>query len=842
MCHRLLTVRHAKAGPTRASHRGRDMLGPAVIPVVAFGDGRYHAEEDLQVPVLPAPGAAPQAAYSNLRRIGRSGDVRKGATLKLSQANPYPRFKRSAVLVSALLALVLFPLPSRDAAHAQSNTSPTLPAPTLTARIAGATSVDLSWTSVSGAVGYELWVWWQNDPGWQRLGEGSLTGTSHTHSDLTAGRTYYYLVAALDGGGIRGQWSEQRSVTLPAQSQPLSAPQLTASPSGSTAIDVGWNAVVGAVRYELWTWWDRETGWQQLGGGSLTGTAYSHSGLTPGRTYYYTIAAIDSAGVRGTWSAQIDVTLPGPPTALPAPSLTVTSTVTATAEISWTGVTGAGSYQLWEWKNAVNDWERLDQGNLTGTSFVRTGATPGQTCYYAVAAMDENGILGAWSQVVSVIVSDAPANPDNANERAALAVLYQSTGGANWVQKDNWLSSASIATWYGVKTDDEGRVQELTLSGNGLSGSLPDLSALSNLTVLALDFNQLTGPVPDLGALTELEWLSVSSNQLTGSIPVLNTLTNLEVLDLGFNQLTGSIPDLSSLTNLNDLSLADNRLNGSVPDLRALTNLTELHLGTNQLTGPIPDLSALTGLTVLSLSGNQLSGSIPDLNSLSNLTDLYLEGNQLTGIIPSLSALTKLAWIDLSSNRLSGQIPDVGALVNLRHMLLARNQLAGPIPNLAALAKLTNLSLANNLLSGTIPALGSLASLYGVDLSNNQLTGQIPDLGSLTNLSQLNLARNHLTGSIPALAALTSLTDLDLGSNRLTGAIPDLRTLTSLTSLILASNQLTGPVPDLSALTNLSTLDLSANQLCLPDHIDPADANAVVSAHLSGLNLPPCPD
>jgi len=762
--------------------------------------------------------------------------------LKPSQYSPLTHFTRFALLVSAFSAFFLFPLPSHDAAHAQSNTSPALGAPTLTARPSGATTVELTWSSVSAAVGYELWVWWQNDPGWHRLGEGSLTGASHTHTDLTPGRTYYYLVAALDGEGIRGQWSEQLSVTLPAQSQALSAPELIAATSGSTAIDVRWNPVAGAVRYELWTWWDREIGWQQLGGLSLTGTAFSHANLSPGRTFYYTAAAIDSDDVRGAWSAQINVTLPTSATALPAPTITVTSTETATVEISWSGVTGAGSYQLWEWKDAVSDWERLDEGDLTGTSYVRMGATPGQTCYYAIAAVNSNGNLGAWSQVVSVLVSDAPANPHLADERAALVALYQSTDGANWAQKDNWLSSASVATWYGVKTDDEGRVQELTLSGNGLSGSLTELSALSNLTLLALDFNQLTGPLPNLGALAELEWLSVSSNQLTGSIPSLNNLTNLEVLDLGLNQLTGSIPDLSYLTNLNELSLADNRLNGSIPDLRDLTNLTELHLGSNRLTGPVPDLSALTGLAVLSLSGNQLSGSIPDLDSLPNLTDLYLEGNQLTGTIPSLSALTKLAWIDLSSNQLTGQIPDVGALVNLRFLLLARNQLSGPIPNLAALTKLTNLSLANNLLSGTIPALDSLASLYSVDMSNNQLTGQIPDPGSLTNLSQLNLARNQFTGSIPALAALTNLTDLNLGSNQLTGSIFDLSALTSLTSLILASNQLTGPVPDLSALTNLRTLDLSANQLCLPDHIDPADANAVVSAHLSGLNLPSCPD
>lgn len=757
-----------------------------------------------------------------------------------SQPSAFTRLKLLAVLVSASAALFLLPHLSNGAAHARAAASPTLAAPSLTATMTGSTTIQISWTSVTGAAGYELWVWWNNDPGWQRLGDGTLTGNSHTHSQLTAGRTYVYLIAAVDSGGTRGAWSNYVSIALPAQSQRLDPPVLNVMSTGTTATDVSWNIVPGAVRYQLWVWWNNDPGWQLLGDGNLTGTTYNHSSLTPGLTYHYIIAAVDAAGDRSDWSAQVQVTLPVSQTVLPPPALTVTSTVSATVELSWTAVTGASSYHLLEWRDSLNRWERLDEGDLTTTSFTRTEATAGQTNYYAVAAVDAIGNRGAWSQVVSVLVSDSPANPDNTEDRATLVALYQATDGANWAQKANWLSDASIATWYGVKTDGDGRVTELTLAGNNLSGTLPDLSALTRLTILDLDFNLLTGSIPDLSALTQLEWLSVSTNQLSGSVPALNTLTDLERLDLSANQLAGSIPNLAALTQLTDLSLADNNLTGSIPDLNALTNLTELDLGSNQLTGSIPGLSALTNLKVLSLSDNELGGSIPALSTLTNLTDLYLGSNLLTGSVPGLSALTDLAWIDLSNNQLTGQIPDISALTNLRFVLLAQNQLTGPIPNLNTLAKLTDLSLSNNSLSGTIPDISSLVSLSWLDLSNNQLSGQIPNPGPLTKLTRLNLSRNRLTGSIPALGALTALTALDLGSNQLTGQIPEMSSLLDLTVLILASNQLTGPVPDLSALTNLTSLDLSANQLCLPDNIDPASANAVVSAHLIALNLPSC--
>ena len=757
-----------------------------------------------------------------------------------SHRNAFAPVKRLALQVSVFAALLLLPHLPSGAASARALASPTLPAPSLTASMTGATTIELSWTSVSRAAGYELWVWWNDDLGWKRLGDGTLTGNSFTHAQLTVGRTYIYLIAAVDSGGTRGAWSEYESVFLPVQSRRLDPPVLNAMLKGSTAVDVSWNMVPGAVTYQLWTWWNSDPGWQLLGGGSLTGTTHNHSSLTPGLTYHYIIAAVDSVGVMSDWSAQVQVTLPFSQTVLPAPALTATSTVSGTVELNWSGITGASSYQLWEWRDPVTDWQRLDEGDLTTTSFTRTEAIAGQTFHYAVAAVDAHGIRGAWSQVVAVLVSSTTASPHNTEERAALIALFQATEGASWVKRDNWHSGASIATWYGVTTDENGRVTELTLAGNNLNGTLPDLSALTQLTILDLDFNQLTGSIPDLSALTQLEWLSVSSNQLSGVVPDLNTLRNLERLDLSANQLMGSIPNLAALTQLTDLSLAENSLTGSIPDLSSLTNLTELDLGSNQLTGSVPSLNTLTNLKVISLSENELSGALPDLSSLTNLTDLYLGSNRLTGSVPVLSALTNLAWIDLSNNQLTGRIPDISTLTNLRFVLLANNQLSGPVPNLGALTNLTDLTLANNSLTGTIPGISSLVSLTGLDLSNNQLSGGIPNPGSLVKLTRLNLSRNQLTGSIPALGPLTALTTLDLGSNQLTGQIPEVSGLTDLTVLILASNQLTGPVPDLSALTNLTSLDLSANQLCLPDDINPAATNAVVSTHLTALNLPSC--
>ena len=129
-------------------------------------------------------------------------------------------------------------------------------------------------------------------------------------------------------------------------------------------------------------------------------------------------------------------------------------------------------------------------------------------------------------------------------DREALVALYNSTDGPNWRRSRNWLSNAPLGEWYGVTTDNNGRVIELFLHENQLSGEIPpELGNLANLESLFLDLNQLSGEIP----------------------PELGNLANLSVLFLHENQLSGEIPpELGKLANLTHLALHENRLSGCV--------------------------------------------------------------------------------------------------------------------------------------------------------------------------------------------------------------------------------------------------------------------------------------
>ena len=152
------------------------------------------------------------------------------------------------------------------------------------------------------------------------------------------------------------------------------------------------------------------------------------------------------------------------------------------------------------------------------------------------------------------------------SDGAALTALFDATDGESWQNSDGWLYTEDLGQWHGVTTDAAGRVTELNLRDNRLSGELPEeLGSLSGLTELDLRDNQLGGVLPpELAGLTGLEELYLSSNRFTGAPPAglialtgLAALPNLESVTIGGNKFTwaesyppGLLADLVALSAL----------------------------------------------------------------------------------------------------------------------------------------------------------------------------------------------------------------------------------------------------------------------------------------------------
>ncbi len=292
-------------------------------------------------------------------------------------------------------------------------------------------------------------------------------------------------------------------------------------------------------------------------------------------------------------------------------------------------------------------------GEVTITATVRSGGVEGRL----------EGVSGT---------SDLRVVTAAAHDRAVLVALYEATGGSGWSRNDGWLTAAPLGDWYGVETDQSGRVVGIDLGGEPL---------VDWQVVHIRPGPGLTGSIPpELGRLAGLKWLDLSDNRLTGSIPSeLGRLANLRELDLSWNSfLAGSVP----------------------PDLGRLARLTSLNLSGNQLAGPIPpELGNLANLRVLNLSNNSLVAIPSELGDLADLRVLDLSYNSGLGGIPSeLGRLTRLTSLNLSATSSRGAIPRfLGYLANLRELDLSYNEFTRLEPAVfAGMPNLTFLDLSCN--------------------------------------------------------------------------------------------------------------------------------------------------
>ena len=279
--------------------------------------------------------------------------------------------------------------------------------------------------------------------------------------------------------------------------------------------------------------------------------------------------------------------------------------------------------------------------------------------------------------------------------------LYDATGGNSWTDSTNWGTDEPLDRWHGVRTDDAGRVVELDLHVNNLTGSIPpELGALINLTRLEAANNKLTGPLP----------LSMTNLRRLSNLDIENSAGLCASADAAFQEWLATVNTFTGDTCADGVEPTapdeDPQERAALMALYDATNgnnwTNSTNWGTDEPVGHWHGVrtDGVGRVLLLELQENNLTGPIPpELGRLSNLRTLDLHSNNLTGSIPrALGALTNLDRLWVAHNNLTGSIPpELGSLTNLTGLWAAYNNLTGPLPSsMTNLGPLDHLHLENN--------------------------------------------------------------------------------------------------------------------------------------------------
>ena len=412
------------------------------------------------------------------------------------------------------------------------------------------------------------------------------------------------------------------------------------------------------------------------------------------------------------------------------------------------------------------------------------------------------------------------------SDRQVLDSIYRLTGGENWTDTTNWRSDEPLSAWAGVETNEEGKVVGLSLGGNNLTGSMPEIIAeLGDLVTLDLSDNALAGEIPsDLRELEQLRDLLLNDNAFKGPLPEnLGYMAGLRYLHIGSNELSGVVPGSFTDLELDTLYAAGSGV--CVPP-----SLDEWFTGIGQtdeadrcvayITIEIVDLPSLIFHAVG--EAGTLSATYVDAEG-ETIAEAALTWSSGDTAIASVSAAGRVTAVGDGETEVTATYDSTTASIAVEVALPENDRDVLEIlydrARGSAWTEGTNWVSDEPLSEWAGVETDDSGRVVGLSLSDNNLRGSLhSSIGQLDRLVTLDLSRNWVSGSIPAeVGDLSLLRELSLSVNGFSGRLPwQLGQLDSLRTLKVAATSLSGLVPPSFADLELESFLVNGTELCVP--------------------------
>ena len=289
----------------------------------------------------------------------------------------------------------------------------------LTATPVDDTQINLSWQAPDDdggtpITGYEI--------SFSTSGGGSFRTDRNTftyqHMGLEKGDTYHYQIAAINSVG-KGAYSNSTSATAGGSggtdtgsgSEPTAPASFKAIAVSDNQIGLIWepppspdNATISGYKVQF----SAGNSFLDLARTDGTTLSYEHTGLAPGDTYHYRVAAISGLGI-GTYSNTVSATTYP---AIPR-SLAARSTSNTRVDLAWQSPPNPGGARILGYQPQVstdggNDFTDLQMTDEHTLTYQHRGLSAGTTYHYRIAAINKAG-RGAYSNAVSATAGNAVA-------------------------------------------------------------------------------------------------------------------------------------------------------------------------------------------------------------------------------------------------------------------------------------------------------------------------------------------------------------------------------------------------------------------------------------------------
>ena len=268
-------------------------------------------------------------------------------------------------------------------------------------------SITLSWSAVSGADGYEVYV--ASGSSWKKL--ATTTSRTYTHKNLKFNTTYKYRVRAYDKGIFRTTYGAFSS-TASAKTALSAVKNFKVSAATENRFKLSWNKVAGATGYQIF----RYSGGKWVYTYKTTANSFKVTGAKLGVTYQYRVRAYRTVNGKNYYGP-VSATLKAQCALTPVSGVKA-SVTTSAATLTWKTVGSASGYQVYM-KNG-SKW--VGKGNVTSAKCTIKGLKAATKYPIRLRAYKKAGsgyVFSAWTDFAFTTAKSTNAVPGTTAEICA---------------------------------------------------------------------------------------------------------------------------------------------------------------------------------------------------------------------------------------------------------------------------------------------------------------------------------------------------------------------------------------------------------------------------------------
>ncbi len=302
-----------------------------------------------------------------------------------------------------------------------------------------ADSLTIKWSAVEGATGYRIY---NRAEGKWFVAVSSTKATSHTFKNLKQGKQYVLAVRAYKIVGGKALWAPGYTTAVGTTLTNLGKPAVTASATASS-IKLNWIKVPGATGYRIYY---RAGGQWKIAVNGTTKLTHTFSGLKANSKYVLAVRAYQKVNGKTVWANDYTkVTVTTKDIELGAPKNIVIEQTMTTVELSWSKVSGAAGYRVYQ--KVEGGWKTLK--NTTKTNYLVRNLTPGTNYEFAIIAYKLVDGKAVFANKYSVAYARTASKTMTNDEYAD---IYNSV--VNAYKKYNGSSLLKVNETYALKVTD----------------------------------------------------------------------------------------------------------------------------------------------------------------------------------------------------------------------------------------------------------------------------------------------------------------------------------------------------------------------------------------------------